>query len=244
MWGSIIAGGGALLGGLLGGKGASDAADAQQQAAEQSLALQKWIFQQQKKLQKPFREAGLTAQNRLMLMLGMKGSDQNPLYGKYAGDFGMEDFEADPGYQFRLSEGLKSLDRQAASRGGLISGAALKAAQRYGQDAASQEYTNAFNRYQVNRSNQLNPLFSFTGAGQQSTGQVANAAQNYGVGAGQAYGDIGNSRASGYVGQANALNNALSGMSNAYWMNRAYPTGQTGYGIPGTTQDNGQPWGP
>ena len=52
----------------------------------------------------------------------------------------------DPGYKFRLSEGMKALDRQAAARGGLISGNALKATQRYGQDLASQEFGNAYNR--------------------------------------------------------------------------------------------------
>lgn len=59
---------------------------------------------------------------------------------------GQVDLQADPGYQFRLSEGLKALDRQAAARGGLISGSALKASQRYGQDMASQEYGQAYNR--------------------------------------------------------------------------------------------------
>jgi hypothetical protein len=59
---------------------------------------------------------------------------------------GQVDLQADPGYQFRLSEGLKALDRQAAARGGLISGSALKASQRYGQDMASQEYGQAYAR--------------------------------------------------------------------------------------------------
>jgi hypothetical protein len=59
---------------------------------------------------------------------------------------GQVNLESDPGYQFRLSEGLKALDRQAAARGGLISGSALKASQRYGQDMASQEYGAAYGR--------------------------------------------------------------------------------------------------
>lgn len=101
-------------------------------------------------------------------------------YGKYARDFSMQDFTTDPGYAFRMSEGLKSLDRQAAARGGLISGGALKAAQRYGQDLGSQEYTNAFNRYQVNRANQLSPLQGLAGAGQSSANTLGNAAQSYG----------------------------------------------------------------
>jgi hypothetical protein len=106
-----------------------------------------------------------------------KGSD----YGKYARDFSMSDFEQDPGYAFRLSEGQKALDRQAAARGGLISGGALKAAERYGQDMGSQEYTNAFNRYQTNRSNQLQPLQSLAGVGQTAANTLSNAAGNYGT---------------------------------------------------------------
>ena len=75
----------------------------------------------------------------------MVGNYQDP------GDFTMESFQQDPGYAFRLSEGLKALDRTAAARGGLISGSAMKGAMRYGQDMASQEYQNAFNRYNQNR---------------------------------------------------------------------------------------------
>lgn len=93
---------------------------------------------------------------------------EDPYYGMYAngyqaapdlmvgnyqdpGDFTMEKFQQDPGYAFRMSEGMKALERTAAARGGLISGGAMKAASRYGQDMASQEYQNAFNRYNQNR---------------------------------------------------------------------------------------------
>jgi hypothetical protein len=59
---------------------------------------------------------------------------------------GQVDLQADPGYQFRLAEGMKALNQQAAARGGLISGAALKGAQRFGQDLGSQEYGAAYGR--------------------------------------------------------------------------------------------------
>jgi len=133
----------------------------------------------------------------------------SPNYGKYARDFGMQDFRADPGYAFRVSEGLKSLDRQAAARGGLISGGALKAAQRYGQDLGSQEYQNAFNRYQVNRANQLTPLQSMAGMGQTTATQLGNAGQTYATNAGNAYGAAGQAQASGYMGVANAISGGL-----------------------------------
>ena len=141
---------------------------------------------------------------------------QAPGFGKYARDFGMEDFQQDPGYAFRMSEGLKALDRQAAARGGLISGAALKGAQRFGQEAASQEYTNAFNRYQTNRANQLQPLQSLMGTSQTAANTLGNAAGNYAQGAGEAYMGAGNARASGYIGGANALTGALNQGFNMY----------------------------
>jgi hypothetical protein len=128
-----------------------------------------------------------------------------------------------------MSEGLKALDRTAASRGGMLSGAALRGATRYGQDMASQEYTNAFNRYQTNRANQLNPLQSLMGAGQTAAGNVAGAGQNYATNAGQNYMNAGNARASGYVGSANAWSNAIGNAYNQYnqnqLMDRVFPQG-------------------
>jgi hypothetical protein len=160
-------------------------------------------------------------------------------------NFGASDFQADPGYAFRLSEGMKALDRTAASRGGLLSGATLKGAQRYGSDLASQEYQNAFNRYQANRSaqaqeygnafnrfqtertNTLAPLQSLAGVGQSAAQQAQQASQNYTAGTTGAlanYGNAaasnaigaGNARASGYVGGANALSSGLGQGLNFY----------------------------
>ena len=180
-------------------------------------------------------------------------------FGKYARDFSMADFQQDPGYSFRLSEGLKALDRQAAARGGLISGAALKASQRYGQDMASQEYGNAFNRYQINRANQLDPLMSITGYGQLATNQLGGYGSQFATGAANtmgtsaanqanALGAAGQARASGYVGQANALTAGLGGLSDVagqYFSSRQMgnPYGLTGspsiYGTgPITTSTN------
>ena len=156
----------------------------------------------------------------------------NPEFGKYARDFSMADFEADPGYAFRLSEGLKALDAGAAARGGLLSGNAIRGGINYGQNAASQEYTNAFNRYQVNRTNQLNPLENLMGAARSSTNQLAGAADVLGQQQGQNLMAGGQARASGYVGSANALSNALTGGINQYQdyqlTNSLFPSGGGG----------------
>lgn len=207
--GSVL---GNVAGAIIGGKASKKAAGIQADAATYAADLQKEQFDKQIELNAPFREAGLTAQNRLLDYMGLAPGAG----GKYAKDFGMADFQQDPGYAFRMSEGLKALDRTAASRGGMLSGAALRGATRYGQDMASQEYTNAFNRYQTNRANQLNPLQSLMGSGQTAAGQVGAAGQAYASNAGNAYMNAADARASGYMGAANSWQNALGGITNAY----------------------------
>ena len=128
----------------------------------------------------------------------------------------MDQFTQDPGYAFRLSEGMKGLERTAAARGGLLSGSTLKAAQRFGQDLASQEYQNAFNRYQTERAAQLNPLQSLAGVGQTSANTLTGVAGAYGAQTGQNLQDIGSARASGYLGGQNALSSALGQAGQMY----------------------------
>ena len=110
---------------------------------------------------------------------------------------------------FRLSEGQKALDRQSAARGGLMSGGALKAAARYGQEMGSAEYLNAFNRYQAENMARLNPLQSLTGMAQTSTGQLGQAGQTYATNVGEAGAAAAQARASGYMGGVNALTQGL-----------------------------------
>lgn len=223
---------------------ASQASAAQQQIADQQVALQRDIFEKQLELQKPFREAGLAGQNRLLEYLGLGGKKTAPGYGKYAtAEFTPAMFQADPGYAFRMAEGMKALERSAAARGGLLSGAALKGIQRYGQDLASQEYTNAFNRYQAQRTGTLNPLQSLAGTAQsgatvlgQQAGQMGSNIQNAlgALGAGQAANIIGggNAAAAGQIGIANALSGGLGQGLNFYQnqqlLNRLMPQQMAG----------------
>ena len=206
---------GAVSGGL-GYMGASRAADAQKKAAREALDLQRQMFQYQTAMQQPYINAGNLAQNRLMEYMGLGGNQQAEGYGRYAKDFGMADYQADPGYAFRLSEGMKALQNQQAARGGLYSGAALKAAEGYGQDLASQEYQNAYQRYQQNRANQLNALSGIMGAGQQAAGVAGNAAGQFGQLGGESLAGYGNARASGYMGGANALASGIGIGANIY----------------------------
>ena len=222
--GAVGGTGAAILGaGVLGAGasiyGSSKAASAQRDAANAANAVQLDMYNQQREDLSPFVQAGTGAQNRLVSLLGIGGDTSAPDYGKYSKDFSMSDFTADPGYAFRLSEGLKGLNAAAAARGGMISGAALKAATNYGQQAGSQEYQNAFNRYQVNRANQLDPLFKLTGSGQASAAGTAAAAGNYGAAAAQNINNAGQATASGYVGATNAINQGLSQGISQYQTN-------------------------
>lgn len=258
-WAAAAIAGSAVIGSLTASRAAStqaqaagEATQAQKDISDQQVALQREQFNKQLELNAPFREAGLAGTNALLKQL-QSGPYASAKFAGVAGydpasamkNFGAADFQTDPGYAFRLSEGMKALDRTAASRGGLLSGATLKGAQRYGSDLASQEYQNAFNRYQANRSaqeqaygnafnrfqtertNTLAPLQSLAGVGQSATQQAQQASQNFTAGASNALGNYGNAaasnaigagnaRASGYVGGANALSSGVGQGLNFY----------------------------
>lgn len=213
---ALIGGAASIGGALLGASSAKKAAKAQAAAAQKGIDAQERMFQKQIELQAPFREAGLTSQNRLLTLLGLTGGDAGATdYGSANTPFGMDQFNADPGYAFRMSEGMKAIERSAAARGGLLSGSTLKGVTRFGQDTASGEYQNAFNRYQLERQARLNPLQSIMGAGQTAANQLTGAAGQLGQGLAQSYGNLGQAQASSYVGGANAAMQGLQGVSGA-----------------------------
>jgi hypothetical protein len=161
-------------------------------------------------------------------------------FGSLMRDFSMADYEADPGLAFRREEGEKALTRAAGASGQLGSGRYLKDAMRFNSGLASQEYGNAYNRFQINRSNKLNPLQSLAGVGQTATNALSQAGQNFASGAGSAMGaygqsaganitGVGNARASGYLTQGNALQNALNSGFSA-WKNNRTPSVSSGWG--------------
>lgn len=189
---------GAVVGSsLIGASAASSAAGTQAGAMDRAAQLQYQQYQDTVARQKPFYDVGVNALPELV-----QASKYTP--------FTMDQFKADPGYAFRLSEGQKALERSAAARGGLLSGGTGKALQRFGQEMGSQEYTNAFNRYQAERTARLAPLQALTGMGQTTAQQVSNAGQTMASNVGEAIGSGAAARASGYVGAANALTGGLN----------------------------------
>ena len=221
--------GASLVGGALQSNAQQRAASTQSDAAQRAIDLQERINQQQTALNAPFYSAGVTGQNRLLDLLGLSGNKGATGYGKYAQDFSMNDFQQDPGYAFRLSEGQKALERSAAARGGLISGGAMKAATRYGQDMGSQEYQNAYNRYQTNRANQLNPLGSLAQSGQAAANFQSGNLGSYGTNVGNLMGQQGQSQAAGQLGMGSTLGKAINTGISAYQNNALLEALQKGY---------------
>lgn len=224
-------------------KAAQSAADTSASAANRAADLQNQQFQQNREDQLPFLEGGRNALARQQQLLGLGADQGTGDFGRFSRDFGMSDFQADPGFAFRLAEGQKALERNSAARGGLISGSALRAATRFGQDMGSQEYQSAFNRFQTNRANQLNPLQSIANQGQSVANSLGAAGQtnannigNLNMMSAANQGNAGmigaNSRASAYTGIGNQLGRFLenrnSGGYNA--SNERYLTGNFGSG--------------
>jgi hypothetical protein len=218
---------------------AAQSAATQQAIADQSIAAQKEMYQQGRTDLQPYREGGVTAQNQLFQLLGLGGDKTAANYGKYSKDFGMSDFTTDPGYQFRLEQGMKALNASAAAKGMGVSGANIKGATEYGQNMGSQEYTNAFNRYQTNRAAQLDPLFKFYTGGQAAAAGSAAGAANLGSNLGTTYSNLGTNlgktatdagaaAAGGYVAGGNAINSAIGNIGNQY-MNAQNAANQTSY---------------
>jgi len=231
---ALVAGGLAAAGGIGGSaiaaKGAGQAANAQAQAAEQAaqlqhqdqqaaLAFQQKQYDTEQQQIAPWLQAGTTAINQL-------SGDKLPAF--QAPTAATE--QNDPGYQFRLQQGQQALENSAAARGGLLSGNTGEALTQYGQNYASNEYGNVYNRamndYNTNVIAPYNRLSALAGIGQQaqaSSAQQGQAAANNVMGidmsAGQQQGNsllqAGAARASGYASQGNIWGNALSGATNS-----------------------------
>lgn len=125
---------GSLTGANKQAKAAENAAKTQAQSADKATQFQKEMYNQTRQDLSGWTNAGNQATNSMMNLLGLGTGSPT------------EAMQQDPSYQFRLNQGLDSVQSSAAAGGGLLSGATLKALNNYASDYASQEYGNAFNR--------------------------------------------------------------------------------------------------
>ncbi len=236
--GGLAAAGGSVAASKIQSGAAKDAAATQQTEANQALDFQKQQYADQKANQAPWLAAGQTALGQLSSLTGPGGL---PAYGKtfdpgtFTAPTGV-DFTNDPGYQFRLAEGQKALERSAAARGTGTGGAALKAAARFGQDYSSNEYSNVYNRaiqgFQTNattgqnafntnynvfsqdQGNQFNRLAAIAGLGQTATGQLGQTGTATAGNVGSIYSNLGTNLSNLQTQGGNAAASGIVGATN------------------------------
>jgi len=193
---------------------------AEERMSEKNLEFQREMAEQQRADFAPWREVGQQALDQVWK--GVQSGEFDP--GKF--DPSKIDLKQDPGYQFRLEQGTEALDKSAAARGRLLSGAQQKALTEYGQGVGSEEYSNAYARYadqyakEANRKRQkFNILSGLSQGGQssaagqsQASSQLAQTGGNIMAQTGRAQNiaqqNVGAARASGYQNQAQVVNQA------------------------------------
>jgi len=205
---AVAIGGAALIGGATTIASGNKAANATKDASAAQIAEARRQYDQTRADYAPYREVGYGALGKLASMYGVNGATPS--------DGG---FTASPGYQFRLSEGIKAAERSAAARGALASGGTMKAIQRYGEGLAASEYDNYVSR-----------LAQLAGIGQSATGSTSSAGQTASQTITNAIGQAGAARASSYANTGSAINGTVNNLAAMYLYNQGGGFGPTTYG--------------
>lgn len=226
--------GSAVVGSAVSANSASKAAKAQNRATDAANATQQEQYYQTREDQAPYR--ALATEVGLPGIRNFLSSNNNQLTPAQV--------MADPGYQFGLNQGNRNIQGSAAARGGLYSGATLKALNKFGGDYATGRFNDTYNRMETSRNNQYNRYASAAQIGQIANNQVASAGQNF---ANNVSGNLigaGNATAASSIAQGNAWGNALNqGVSSYNQYQNANPYASMGFnGSNGAGFTNSQPW--
>jgi hypothetical protein len=170
-------------------------ADAAKTAASKANAAQQAALEQSRADFAPWRTTGGQANTASADILGLNGPD--------AANAARANFQAAPGYQWSLDQGLRSVDAGAAAKGLLRSGATLKAEQTFGTGLADQEFTNYYNR-----------LFDLSRLGESAAAGSASASQATGQGIAQTDLSLGSALANAYGNAAKGIGNAAGSYAN------------------------------
>jgi len=207
--GLAIAGGASLLGGMMGADAAKDAAAMQVAGGDRALAQQLRMFELGREDLEPYRELGYVALRDIQDML--------PYFTRQFGPEQLAQY-LDPSMDFRMRYGTKATERLGNVGGSAISGNTLRALTEFGQDLASTEYANAFNRAQTEPTNIFNRLSNIAGLGQNAVNTGVQAQQAFGNQASNIITGQAAAGAAGQVGAANAYSGALGNMGNLAFM--------------------------
>lgn len=211
-WGAVAIAGASVVSGVLGADAAEDAANISANATDRSTALQREMYQTTRSDLAPYRDAGSAGLARLMYLTGLGGSDTGDgQYGSLMRDFSMKDFEKDPGYQFRLEEGEKGLNRAMAARGLANSTPGLRSLMRFNQGFASDEFGKSYARFEASKGQKFNLLSYLAGTGQNAAAMTGQVGTNTAAGASQAMMQGAAAQGNAALMGGAAWNNAIQG---------------------------------
>lgn len=211
-------GGGSMI---LGAVASSNAANKQAAAASDANNTQIGMYNQSRADLAPYRQAGATSLNYL------QGS-----MGDLTKQFSMNDYQQDPGYQFRLNQGTQAMERSAAAKGMLNSMGTMQNLNNYAQDQASNEYQNAYNRFTQSQSQRYNMLSGVANMGMGAANTGVQMGMNTADQMGKNMITGGNNSAAGMMGMANVVSGGVGQYTNMamgnQMMNRFAPQQQPG----------------
>jgi hypothetical protein len=215
--GSITGAIGGIVSGITGSSAAQNAANAQTTAAQNGMNTLNTANQAVQQQYQPYSTTGTNALNTLNSSLA-NGTG-------FAQSFNPSNYINTPGYQFQLQQGENAVNSSAAAKGNALSGGTLTALQNYGSGLANSTYNQAYQNYLAGTQQQYNQLSGLASLGLGATNQAANANLSTANGVSNLYTQQGNAQAAGIIGQQNALNGAITGVTgaaNGYSLNNAY----------------------
>lgn len=190
---AAIGAGASLLGGLVGGKGAKKAAQAQLAAQQQALQQQQAQFAQTRSDYMPYLEAGQGALGAQQTLVGLNGNDAQLA--------AIEALKGSPGFTSLYNTGSDTILQNAAATGGLRGGNTQNSLAQFGSGLLAQVIQN-----------QLGSLGGIAGMGSQAVGGISAAGQNNSNAQSQIYGQIGNANAVKAGAPYSAFAGALQGI--------------------------------
>ena len=216
----VVAAGVAVAGAASSAIGSSNQAGAAKSAAKQQADTARYTadLQHQQYMQtrgdlQPFVQAGYDANGQLNGLYQGSRNDTQDAYQRaqdaLPGSMGQAELEATPGYQFNLSQGLRSVQNSAAAKGLGVSGAAMQGAAQYATGLANSTYKDQFNIKQQ----------QFQDANQQFANQLNRSSNYYNQIMGQstlgenAAAFVGKTGADATTQQANSLNQGAQATS-------------------------------
>lgn len=229
---AVIGAGASIYAGSKASKAQKYGADQASASADKADVTNRYIFDTTRADYEPWRATGVGALGKLADMFGVPRS--SGVAGQFVGGEGSAPgstmppasvgspnyggFETSPGYRFRVDEATKAIERSAAARGSLRSGATMDAINRRVQGVASSEYENFTSR-----------LMQLAGLGSNATAGTAAAGSDYAAGtrataamSGDAAIRAGDARASGYANTGNAINQGIQNVTQAYLYNKGW----------------------